>query len=90
MVKKINGEFDDEYFITSDDVMGGEFDFADSFGNKGFGDLVFSGCGEDTNIRINTSMLVKTNRWKDDAMATVDSADVSSGIIYHLVYEPCF
>ncbi|MEQ1664925.1 MAG: DUF4360 domain-containing protein [Bdellovibrionales bacterium] len=51
--------------------------------------VVWSACGADTILRTNTSMLVQTNRKMDDAMATVDSADVQAGIIYQLQWRRC-
>lgn len=51
--------------------------------------LVWSPCGADTNLRVNTSMLVQSNRNGDQAMATVDSADVTAGLIYHIAWRRC-
>lgn len=51
--------------------------------------LVWSACGADVNLRVNSSMLVRTNRYKDEALATVDTADFSSGIIYQLKWKRC-
>jgi hypothetical protein len=50
---------------------------------------VWSACGADVNLRVNTAMLLKTNRQGDDALATVDSADISAGIVYHLKWKRC-
>lgn len=51
--------------------------------------LVWSACGANTNLRINTSLLVMSNSRRDDAMATVDSADISNGIVYHIQWKRC-
>ena len=51
--------------------------------------IVWSGCGADAILRANTTLLVNSNHRRDQAMATVDSADVSSGIIYHLRWKSC-
>ncbi len=51
--------------------------------------VVWSGCGADAILRANTTLLVNSNSRRDQAMATVDSADVSSGIIYHLQWRRC-
>ena len=51
--------------------------------------LVWSRCGRDVILRANTAMMVRTNRSKDDAFATVDSADVDAGLIYHLRWRRC-
>lgn len=50
---------------------------------------VWSACGADVNLRVNTAMLLKTNRQGDDALATVDSADITAGIVYHLKWKTC-
>ncbi len=52
--------------------------------------LVWTPCGADTNLRINTSMTVQTNGSYESAMATVDSADVSAGLIYHIQWRRCY
>lgn len=51
--------------------------------------VVWTRCGESTNLRANTSMMVASNRWGDQAMATVDSADISGGLVYHLQWKRC-
>jgi hypothetical protein len=56
--------------------------------NLGVSASVWSPCGADVNLRVNTSMLVQ-NRTYEDALATVDSADVSAGIIYQLQWRSC-
>lgn len=52
--------------------------------------LVWTPCGASVNLRTNTSMLVRTNSAQDQAMSTVDSADISSGLIYHLQWKRCY
>lgn len=51
--------------------------------------LVWSPCGAQTNLRINSGMMVQTNSRQEDALATVDSVDMSSGLIYHLQWRRC-
>lgn len=51
--------------------------------------LVWSRCGDDVNLRVNTSMLVRSNRQNEEALATVDSADFSAGIVYQLQWKRC-
>lgn len=51
--------------------------------------LVWTPCGASVNLRVNTSMMAQTNSWGEQAMATVDSADVSSGLIYHVQWRRC-
>jgi hypothetical protein len=51
--------------------------------------LVWAPCGASVNLRINSSMMAQTNSRMDQTMATVDSADLSSGLIYHLQWRRC-
>lgn len=50
--------------------------------------VVWSPCGADVNLRVNASMMVR-NTTRQDAIATVDSADVSAGIIYRIQMRRC-
>jgi hypothetical protein len=49
---------------------------------------VWSPCGAAVNLRVNASMMLQ-NRGYEDAMATVDSADVNAGIIYQIQSRRC-
>lgn len=49
---------------------------------------VWSPCGVDVNIRVNASMTLR-NTSSLDAIATVDSADVNAGLVYHLQWQRC-
>jgi hypothetical protein len=51
--------------------------------------IVWSRCGVDTNMRIKATMQTRSNRWGDETLATVDSVDISSGIIYQLQWRRC-
>lgn len=51
--------------------------------------LVWSACGAQTNLRMNTRMIVRSNSRGDQALATVDSADINAGIVYHLQWRQC-
>lgn len=51
--------------------------------------LVWSPCGASTNLRINASMMVQTNSSRQQALATVDSADISSGLVFHIQWRRC-
>lgn len=51
--------------------------------------LVWAPCGASVNLRVNTSMMARTNSNFDQTMGIVDSADVSSGLIYHLRWRRC-
>ena len=55
----------------------------------GLESIVWSACGADTILRANTSMMVQSNSRRDQAMATVDSADIESGLIYHIQWRVC-
>lgn len=74
LAKSFRGGFDDEFTFTNKLAA-----YA----------LVWSKCGADVNLRVNSSMLLKTNNNYDDAMASVDSVDVDSGIIYHIQWKRC-
>lgn len=49
---------------------------------------VWSPCGADVNLRVNANMML-TNRTYEDAMATVDSADINAGIVYQIQSRRC-
>jgi hypothetical protein len=51
--------------------------------------LVWSACGADVNLRVNSSLMARTNLSWEDIMATVDSADVQAGLIYHIRWRKC-
>lgn len=50
--------------------------------------LVWSPCGAQVNLRTNSSMRVNTSGNRE-ALATVDSQDVSAAIVYHLQFRQC-
>lgn len=51
--------------------------------------LVWSPCGASVNLRINSSMMAQANSRMDQTLAMVDSADISSGLVYHLQWRRC-
>lgn len=51
--------------------------------------MVWTPCGASVNLRVNTSMMAQTNSRNEQTLATVDSADISSGLIYHLQWRRC-
>lgn len=57
--------------------------------NLGIEAVVWTPCGASPNLRVNAAMLVKSNRFGDEALATVDSADFKAGIIYQLQWKRC-
>lgn len=50
--------------------------------------VVWSPCGADLNMRVNSSLLVK-NMGPGDALASVDSADINAGLVYQLAWRSC-
>lgn len=50
--------------------------------------LIWSACGEDVNLRTNSSIRVNTTRGQE-AMATVDTQDVRAAIVYQLQWKTC-
>lgn len=55
----------------------------------GLSAVVWSPCGGDLNLRTNTSMMVQTNRAREQAMATVDSIDAKASIEYLIQWRRC-
>lgn len=85
-----------EYFLAGsigprfDKMFVGRTDTDYTFSNDiGVQAQVWSPCGADTTLRVNAAMLVQTNRYRDAAMATVDSADFKSGLIYKFQWKTC-
>ena len=85
-----------EYFLAGsvgprfDKMFQGQTDTDYQFTNKlDINAVVWSECGADTNLRVNASMLVRTNRTNDQATATVDSADFKTGILYQFQWKRC-
>ena len=71
--KVFNGELDKDYLITNKLKASA---------------LVWSACGADVNLRTNSSIRVQTKQNKE-ALATVDSQDVSAAIVYQLQWKQC-
>jgi hypothetical protein len=51
--------------------------------------MIWSACGKDVNLRVNASLMTRTNSYMQQAMSTVDSADIKSGLVYHLQWKRC-
>jgi len=91
-----SGRFSAEYFFAGtrgpiaarNFSSGSEGDYTIT-NNLGIQAMVWSPCGADVNLRVNTNMLVRTNRMMEDALAVVDSADFQTGIVFHLKYQRC-
>lgn len=73
-IENFYGELDDEYYVSKKLVAGA---------------IIWSACGKDVNLRVNSSMRVRTNAYGEQAISTVDSVDVSSGIVYLLQWRRC-
>ena len=50
---------------------------------------VWSPCGANVNLRTNTSIAVQTNQYNEQSMLTLDSADISAGVVYQLTWKTC-
>ncbi len=91
-----SGRFSAEYFfagsrgpvVARDFLSGSDEDFTIT-NNLGIQAMVWSACGADVNLRVNTNMLVRTNRQMEEALGVVDSADFQTGIIFHLKFKRC-
>lgn len=67
----------------------GRMDQNYTFNNRlGVQAMVWSPCGADVQLRVNAAMMVRNTTYQD-AMATVDSADMSAGIIYQIQMRRC-
>ena len=85
-----------EYFLAGslgprfDKTFIGKTDTDYTFKNDiGIQAQVWSPCGADTILRVNAAMLVRTNRFNDEALATVDSADFKAGMLYKFQWRTC-
>lgn len=52
--------------------------------------LVWTPCGASITMRVNSSIMTQSNQRMEQAMMTVDSADISSGLLYHLQWRQCW
>jgi hypothetical protein len=55
--------------------------------NIGLSSLVWSPCGADVTLRVNSAMMVRAVY--QQALATVDSADFNAGIVYKIQWKRC-
>lgn len=51
--------------------------------------LVWTPCGASVNLRVNSSIMAQSNNRMDQTDIMVDSADITSGLIYHLQWRRC-
>ncbi len=52
--------------------------------------MVWTPCGASVNMRVNAAVTTQSNTRMDQSMITVDSADISTGLVYHLQWRRCF
>ena len=52
-------------------------------------DVVWSVCGRQFDLRAHSSMKTTTNQQREQAISTVDSADVQAGLVYQLQWKRC-
>ncbi len=52
--------------------------------------VVWAPCGQSVTLRVNSSVVVQSNRYRQQAISSLDSADVSSAVIYHLQWRRCY
>jgi hypothetical protein len=58
--------------------------------NKLLGEsLIWSACGAQTNLRVNSNITAQTNARNEQTITTIDSADLKSGLIYHVQWRTC-
>lgn len=50
---------------------------------------IWSPCGADTNLRVNSSIVAQTNSYNEQTLATIDSADIKAGIVYQIQWKTC-
>jgi len=51
--------------------------------------LVWSACGDSTNLRMSVTLNASANSRGENSTATVDSADISAGLLYHIQWRRC-
>lgn len=85
-----------EYFFagsrgvrTTKNFVGPVNDMYQTTDRLGADAVVWSPCGAQTIMRVNTSMTQFGSRYGEDALSTVDSADISSGLVYHIQFRRC-
>ncbi len=74
VTRNFYGEMDEEYTVTD---------------RLAASAVVWSACGADVNLRVNSAMRVKNGSQGGQSFSTVDSMDVSAGIKYLLQWRRC-
>lgn len=74
ITRQFNGPINDSYTLTDDLVAR---------------TVVWTPCGASVNLRVNASMLSMSNSRMEQTLGTVDSIDLSSGLVYHIRFQRC-
>lgn len=72
--KQFNGALEDDYLIRNNLVASA---------------IAWSECGQSVILRANTAMLARTNSQRQSTYATVDSADITAGLVFNLQWKRC-
>lgn len=51
--------------------------------------VIWSPCGEDVILRANTRMTVNNSNQNEEAMSTVDSTDINTGLVFNIRWKDC-
>lgn len=51
--------------------------------------IVWSRCGEDVTLRVNSAIMARTNRLGEEVYTAVDTIDIHAGLVYHLQWKDC-
>lgn len=51
---------------------------------------VWTPCGASVNLRVNASIYNQTNYWQQQTLTSIDSADVTGQIVFHLNWRRCY
>jgi hypothetical protein len=51
--------------------------------------VVWSECGKSVILRANTAMLVRTNSSQQQSYSSVDSADITAGLVFNIAWKRC-
>lgn len=72
--KQFNGRLEDDYLIRNSLVASA---------------VVWSDCGKSVILRANTGMLVRTNAQQQSSYSSVDSVDITAGLVFNLKWKRC-
>lgn len=72
--RSFNGPLNSDYLVTQ--LVGAQA-------------MVWSDCGANTNLRINSSLTTRNMRRDQEALSTVDSTDIRAGLLYHIQWKRC-